>query len=600
MEEGLVMEMRWDLDEIFPSFESEKFQNSYRKFEDNLHKMNQWVEEELTTQEDPVRKMEEFVVLLNGFYNEFVPLRVYSRLRLSVEATNDKASQMLEKLETKSADLTQPKVKFQKWLGRLEDLEQLIASSELLEEHRLFFSNLAEDNKYTLSEEEELIISKMSTTGSLSWTKLQNLLTSTLTVEMEADGEMKSLPLPVVRNMAYHSDPKVRKAAYHAELKSYEKIAESSAACLNGIKGEVLTVTKMRGYDSTLEMTLLSQNMELTTLEAMLEAMRESLPAFQKYYRKKAEFLGYEGGLPFYEIFAPLSDAEKEYTYAEAREYIVKNFRTFDDALAEFVDQAFENRWIDAEPRQGKRGGAFCSNIQPLKVSRVMSNFNNSFSNVITLAHELGHAYHGHCLGTETFLNSTYPMPLAETASIFSETIVINSALKEATEEEAFAILESTISKAGQVIVDIYSRFLFESELFKRREDHSLSVNELKEIMLDAQKQAYGSGLDPEYLHPYAWANKVHYYYPLNNFYNYPYAFGLLFAKGIYSEYLKRGESFVAEYNELLRVSGKNSVTDVAKMAGMDVNSIDFWRSSLKLVAEDIERFVELCDTLKK
>lgn len=594
------MEMRWSLDEIYPSFESAKFQNSYQRFEANLNKMNQWVEEELTTQNDAVRKMEEFVTLLNEFYNEFVPLRIYSRLRLSVEATNEQAAQMLEKLDTKLADLTQPIVRFQKWIGTLQDLGQLIASSELLEEHCLFFTNLAEEIKYTLSEEEELIISKMSNTGSLAWTKLQNLLTSTLTVEMEVDGEVKSLPLPVVRNMAHHSDLEVRKAAYEAELESYKKIVESSAACLNGIKGEVLTKTKMRGYNSVLEMTLMNQNMEPATLEAMLEAMRESLPTFRKYYRKKAEVLGYKNGLPFYEMYAPMSDAEKEYTYSEAREYIVKNFSKFNDALAEFVDQAFVNRWIDAEPRKGKRGGAFCSNIQPLKISRVMSNFNNSFSNVITLAHELGHAYHGHCLGTESFLNSRYPMPLAETASIFSETIMINSALKEVTEEEAFAILESTISKAGQVIVDIYSRFLFESELFKRREDHSLSVNELKEIMLDAQKQSYGDGLDPEYLHPYAWVNKVHYYYPHNNFYNYPYAFGLLFAKGLYSEYLKRGESFVAEYNELLRSTGKKSITDVAKMAGIDVNSIDFWRSSLKLIEDDIERFVELCDALNQ
>ena len=412
----------------------------------------------------------------------------------------------------------------------------------------------------------------------------------------EIDGEVKNLPLPVVRNMAYSADKNLRKKAYEAELKAYEKIEETSAACLNGIKGEVITLCELRGYKSPLEETLIKSRMDEDILNAMFTAIKESLPAFHKYFRKKAELLGHKNGLPFYDLFAPIGSMNRTFTYEEAREYIVNNFRTFSHKLAAFADRAFENKWIDAEPREGKRGGAFCSNLHPIKESRIMANFDGSFSNVITLAHELGHGYHGLCLTEESILNSKYPMPLAETASIFCETIVVNAALEEASEEEKLSILEASLQDAGQVIVDIYSRFLFEDEVFERRKDHSLTVKELKDMMLEAQKKAYGNGLDHAYLHPYMWVNKSHYYSAERNYYNFPYAFGQLFSKGLYVKYLENKEAFVKKYDEFLRETGKNNINDVAKIMDIDVYSVDFYRSSLNLIEEDIEKFVELAD----
>lgn len=447
-----------------------------------------------------------------------------------------------------------------------------------------------------LSEKEEVLISKLTNTGSTAWSNLQNMISSTLVVDINIDGEEKQLPLPVVRNMAHDKDPAKRKLAYEAELKAYKKIEESSAAALNGIKGEVITLAELRGYKSPLEETLKDSRMDEETLNAMLTAMKEFLPVFHKYYRKKAEILGYENGLPFYEMFAPMGGVNRTFTYEEAMDYIIENFRSFSDRLADFVQNAYEKNWLDVEPREGKRGGAFCSNLHSIGESRIMANFNGSFSNMTTLAHELGHAYHGLNLKDETILNSGYPMPIAETASIFNETIVVNAALKEANDEEALSILEASISDAGQVIVDIYSRFLFETELFERRKTHPLSVNELKEIMLEAQKQAYGDGLDHDILHPYMWLNKTHYYSAGRNFYNFPYAFGLLFSKGLYAEYLKRGEEFVKEYDELLNATGKNNIKDVALRMGIDVSDPEFFRNSLRLIEKDIERFIELAD----
>jgi len=586
--------VRWSLDDLYTSFDSEEYLADIKKLDDIIEDFTKWSDANLSSLDDPVYKIETYLKKLIDYTTLFSKLTSYPSLTTSVDAKNETALKYLDKLHSKHILTTKANIKFQNFIKSLDNLDDIIEKSPFLREHSFYLKEIELNTRYLLSEDEEIIISKMKNTGSRAWSKLQNVITSTLLVDIEIDGEIKKLPLPVVRNMAYSKDAEIRKKAYEAELNSYSKIEESSAAALNGIKGEVLTTSELRGYKSPLEETLINSRMDEETLDAMLNAIREYLPYFHKYYRKKGEMLGHKNGLPFYDIFAPIGNMDRTYTYEETRDYIVKNFRTFSDRLADFAENAFNSRWIDAEPREGKRGGAFCSNIHPIKQSRILANFSGSFDNVLTLAHELGHGYHGNCLKNESILNSRYPMPIAETASIFCETIVMNAALKEAKDEEKLNLIEKSIQDAGQVIVDIYSRFLFESELFERRKDHSLSVKELKEIMLDAQKKAYGDGLDHEYLHPYMWINKTHYYYAERNFYNFPYAFGLLFSKGLYAKYLEDGEGFVKEYDSFLRATGKNSIYDVAKIMGINVHSIDFFRSSLELIRKDIEVFIAL------
>jgi len=588
------MNQRWSLDVLYTSFNAPEFKRDIERLDVEIEKIQKWAAENLIDTQNAAQKLEQYIKMMNEFYHLYTRLANFAQLTLSTEAKNEVALKYEDMLDQKATALTKPEVTFNKWLGKVENLDAVIDSNSYVKEHEFFVKEKAEENKYLLSDEEEILISKMKNTGSNAWSKLQEMLTSTLLVDITVDGEPKKLPLPVVRNMAYSDNASLRKTAYEAELEGYKKIEVSSAASLNGIKGEVITLAKARGYASPLEMTVLNARMDMQTLEAMLAAIKESLPAFHKYFRKKGELLGHKNGLPFFEMFAPMGNVEMKFTYKEARDYIVKNFRTFSDKLADFAATAFDEGWIDAEPREGKRGGAFCSNLHVVKQSRILSNFDGSFSNMTTLAHELGHGYHGANLMEETYANSEYPMPIAETASIFCETIVKEAALKSANAEEAFSILESDISDAGQVIVDIYSRFLFESELFRRREEGAVSVNELKEIMLDAQKQAYGNGLDHDYLHPYMWTCKPHYYYASHNFYNFPYAFGLLFAKGLYAEYLKRGDEFVGAYDKLLAVTGKKKIAAVAMEMGIDVRSIEFWRASLKLIERDIEKFINL------
>ena len=576
------MELNWSLKELYSSFESSEFKNDLERVDKLIQGYNLWADEITKDKENLVEKLEGYIKLNTDLENLVNRLGSFIHLTISADTTNTVALKYSDILDDKLTNIVQAETKLNKWISSLDNLEELISTSELLKEHKFVFESIVEKAKYLLSDSEESIIASMQNTGSNAWLKLKNNLISTHKVELEEDGEVKEVPLTVVLNMAYDKDKDVRKKAYEAEIKSYKKIEDGVAAALNAIKGEVLTICKLRGYESPLEQTLINSRMDKESLDAMLSAMKESFPSFRKYLRRKAEILGYKNGLPFYEMYAPIIDSDMEFSYEEGAKFVEKNFRTFSDHLADFAKNAVENSWIDVYPKEGKVGGAFCSNLHFLGESRFLLNYGNTFSDVVTMAHELGHGFHGECLKNESALNSHYPMPIAETASTFCETIIKKAAIKEASKEEALSILESEISDSTQVIIDIYSRFLFESWLFEKRKESSLSVAEIKELMLNAQKEAYGDGLDPEYLHPYMWTWKPHYYYVDSNFYNFPYAFGLLFAKGLYAEYLKRGDSFPADYEKLLSITGKNKIADVTKVMGIDIHNKDFWRNSLK------------------
>ncbi|MGL5415667.1 MAG: M3 family oligoendopeptidase [Clostridium sp.] len=579
----------WSLNELYTGFDSKEFKADLNLFNGKINGYKDLVDS-LISNTDKKASLENYIVLTNEFKELADKLLMYSNLVISVNTKDTVGLKTIEILEQKLASIADSEAKLHKWIGSIENLDQIIDSSPLLTQHKFHLNEIKEQSTHLLSDKEELLIAQLKGSGSSAWTKLKDLETSSLLIDYNGE----KLPLSVIRNMAFDSSEEVRKSAYLAELEGYKKIENSVAACLNGVKGEVITVSKLRGYESPLQETVINSRLDMDSLNAMLQAMKESFPVFRKYYKRKAEILGNKNGLPFYNLFAPIVDSDQKFTFEEARSFIIENFSSFSEKLGNFAKNAIDSNWVDVYPKEGKVGGAFCENLHMIGESRIMLNFGETLSDVITLAHELGHGYHGDCLLNETSINSDYPMPIAETASTFCETIVKKAAVKNASPKDALAILETEISDCGQIIIDIMSRFLFEKEVFEKRAEASLSSDELKEIMIKAQKETYGDGLDNEYLHPYMWACKPHYYYAEANFYNFPYAFGLLFSKGLYAEYLKRGDEFVKSYDELLSVTGKMKLADVTKLMNIDITSIDFWRNSLKIIEEDIEKFIEL------
>ena len=588
------MSLNWSLKELYPSFESQEFKIDMDRLTSKINEVNEWANEIVKDNNDILIKLEDYIKKYSKLTELISKIGSFIQLSISVNTKDTEALRYSDIFEKKLTHIVEASTKVERYISNIENIDCIIEKSELLKAHEYVLKSIVEQSKYLLSDKEESIIANMKNTGSNAWSKLKDNLISSLMVEIKENDEVKEYPLTVVLNMAEDNSEEVRKRAYEAEIASYKKVEEGVAAALNGIKGEVLTVCDFRGYNSPLEKTLIDSRMDEESLNAMLDAMKESLPVFRKYLRRKAEMLGHKNGLPFYDLYAPISNADMKFTYDEGAKFVVKNFRTFSDNLGDFAQKAIDNNWIDVEPREGKVGGAFCAGLHFIGESRVLLNYGGSFGDVVTMAHELGHGFHGECLKNEAILNSEYPMPIAETASTFCETIIKKATIKEANKDEALAILEAEICDCTQVIVDIYSRFLFEKSVFEARKESALTVEQIKELMLKAQREAYGDGLDPEYLHPYMWAWKPHYYDADYNYYNFPYAFGLLFAKGLYAEYLKKGESFTSEYERLLSITGKNKIADITKEVGIDIHNKEFWRNSLKTIEEDIEKFIEL------
>ena len=515
-------------------------------------------------------------------------------LNLATNAKNEQALAWMDKLMRAQVEMQQTSSAFTRYVSKVEGLDALIAREPLLKEHEYMLKTMVKDAAHVMDPAIEGPVLKMQMTGGEAWSQLSDQIMATHMVEMEIDGEKQSLPLSTVRGMATSPEATVRRRAYEAELAFYPRIELAMAACLNGIKGEALTLCELQHYDTVLDTALDAAKIDRQTLDAMLTAMRESLPAFRRYFRAKARHLGHEGGLPFYDLFAPIGAAGKTYTLEEARQLLVQVFGQFSEKMSRFIDRAFEEHWIDAFPYEGKQGGAFCAGVHPLGISYVLANFEGSLDSVSTLAHELGHAYHGDCVKHLSILNADYPMTLAETASIFNETMLVAKLQEGANPQERLMLLDQQIGNAAQVVVDILSRFLFESEVIERRKDHTMLPDELKEIMLDAQKQTYGDGLDENALHPYMWACKTHYYSASLHFYNFPYAFGLLFGLGVYERYLEKGEAFLPEYDALLAATGLGDVKDVAARVGIDVTDVNFWRKSLSVVEKMIDEMEKL------
>ena len=515
-------------------------------------------------------------------------------LNLATNAKNEQALAWMDKLMRAQVEMQQTSSAFTRYVSKVEGLDALIVREPLLKEHEYMLKTMVKDAAHVMDPAIEGPVLKMQMTGGEAWSQLSDQIMATHMVEMEIDGEKQSLPLSTVRGMATSPEATVRRRAYEAELVSYPRIELPMAACLNGIKGEALTLCELQHYDTVLDTALDAAKIDRQTLDAMLTAMRESLPAFRRYFRAKARHLGHEGGLPFYDLFAPIGAAGKTYTLEEARQLLVQVFGQFSEKMSRFIDRAFEEHWIDAFPYEGKQGGAFCAGVHPLGISYVLANFEGSLDSVSTLAHELGHAYHGDCVKHLSILNADYPMTLAETASIFNETMLVAKLQEGANPQERLMLLDQQIGNAAQVVVDILSRFLFESEVIERRKDHTMLPDELKEIMLNAQKQTYGDGLDENALHPYMWACKTHYYSASLHFYNFPYAFGLLFGLGVYERYLEKGEAFLPEYDALLAATGLGDVKDVAARVGIDVTDVNFWRKSLSVVEKMIDEMEKL------
>ncbi len=579
----------WNLDPIYRGFDDPAFEKDLAVLKETVSGFAAFTET-LATQE-PLAGLQKGIACQEKLMELGSRLMEYGMLRQAANTLDSEAGSRVGQVMAILSDVAAPQARFQEWASRLPDLMELAQQDEVLKAYTFLFANLKETSRFLLPGLGEEIMAKLSLSGGNAWSELQQFLTSTVPVTYR--GEKTNLS--VIRNLAYDPDPAVRKDAYEAELACYERIADSVAYALNSIKLETITDCELRGYEGPLDRTLKEAHLSRATLDAMLGAMDEYAPKFWQYLKAKGKVLGHENGLPWYDLFAPMGSVAGKYTTEQARDYLVKLFSGFDSELADMVARAFDDAWIDFYPRDGKSGGAFCSEVNGLGESRILTNFDGQFGDVVTLAHELGHAFHNQCIESHRPLNRDYSMPLAETASTFNECVIMNAAIREAKDDgERLALIESQLQDATQVICDIYSRYRFETAVFDRRSQEFMNAETLCDMMTEAQKLSYGDGLDHSLMHPYMWVCKSHYYGP--TFYNFPYAFGALFARGLYAQYERDGADFVTKYKKLLYTTPVASAEDTAKVADIDLTDREFWRSALQTIADQIDLFCQLVE----
>ncbi|MFW5827450.1 MAG: M3 family oligoendopeptidase [Alkalispirochaeta sp.] len=584
---------RWDLTSIYPGLDSSEFTRDLSRLTQEIQAARDVIADASLRATDPVNWLLRAITKVNIADDLYETLESYAYAAYSVDTTNEAAISALNRVAEVGVPMASEAVEFRDALSELEpDLETLIADHGELQEYAAVLRDELYLQRRQLTAAEETLAADLSRSGADAWSRLQETVSAGLDAAwQEEDGTETRKTVVELRALAFHPDRTVRRRAWEKELAAWQQVETPLAFAINGVKGATHTLNSRRGWESTLERALRQNRLSRPALDALISTMQESLPIFRRYLAAKARALNLSQ-LSFYDIFAPVGEDTTTWSYETAMAFIGERIAEFDPEQAEFIRQVQHQQWIDARPRPGKVGGAYCIDFPIPGESRILANFDGTYDGMSTLAHELGHAWHSHQLRDLPAFQRHYPMTLAETASIFSETLVFYSALDQASGESEIYILEQFLQGSTQVIVDILSRFLFEGELMERRARGEVSAADLKDMMRSAQKATYGGALNPTELHPYMWAVKGHYYRPELAFYNFPYAFGQLFGLGLYDQYATAPDGFAQRYRRLLRETGRADAVAVTAAAGVDIETPDFWHGAMGRIEALVDRFV--------
>lgn len=583
---------RWKLTAIYPSFDAPEYKRDMNLLREQIDALLKHLEIPLPGDAPGLLKViRDFEDAGNTAEN----LDAYAQALYTTDTRDSRALGEINAIAAARLPLGKGTVIFRRRLAeQQEEILRLAQSDQSLAPYRFFLTESIEKASFQMAPDLEDLANDLSRSGGDAWSRLHEAVSSTAQALWDpATGERKTVN--ALRELAHHPERPVRERAYTAELEAWKSVEIPLSAALNGVKGTAITLDTRRGWKNPggeyamLRKSSFQSRISEKTLGSLIATLEEALPLFRRYLKIKARLLG----IPvcgFYDLFAPVGAAgSRKWTWEEAADFIPRRFDAFDPGMGAFARHAFGLSWIDGEIREGKVGGAYCTDFPLTGESRILCNFDGSFDALITIAHELGHAWHHELVKDLPRSLAQYPMTLAETASIFAETLVFEGALQRAGPEERAGLIEGNLKDSCQVAVDILSRFYFERALFEKRAQAELSPQELCELMLEAQGKTYGDGLDPALLHPYMWAVKSHYYQPALGFYNYPYAFGLLFSLGLYAKSREAGPDFAHTYRELLRLTGKAPAETVARAAGFSIEEEAFWQEGMGIIAQRVE-----------
>ena len=594
---------RWDLDSIFPGgSKSSEFKAHRDKVAANLEQAKKTAESLPKKLDDASQQAwADYAVLMQSLLED-IHLTVSFAHCLTSQDVSDNAASGIES----------------DGLQRLSEWEQLWTAFELLslEQDDAAWNKLIElpniaSIKFWMNEkrewarkklpiEQESLALDLAVNGYHAWNLLYDKMAGDLRVDFEEGGETKQLSLGQLATKMGEADRDIRRQAFEKMTKAWESREDLAAMALNSQAGFRLSLYKHRGWESPLLEPLHNTKLTQASLDAMWSVISRETPKLERYIKAKMKLLGIDK-MRWYDEFAPCGSVERVYPYDEAADFVVKNIGGFSKHMAEFCRHAIDKKWIEAEDRAGKAGGGYCTGMGAFRQSRIFMTYAGSYENLLTLAHELGHAYHSHVLKDKPFFATDYPMTLAETASIFSELVVTDAALAECKDpQEKLMLIDQKLQQPFVFFCDIHTRYLFDCAFYAERKNGVVGKERLRELMVEAQKKAFGSLLDESGYHPLFWASKLHFFITDAPFYHYPYTFGFLFAGGVYDRAKKEGPAFADKYRALLADTGSMTTEEVAKKhLGVDLTKEDFWNDAVARSLADVDEFVKLAETVK-
>jgi oligoendopeptidase F len=462
-----------------------------------------------------------------------------------------------------------------------------------------YLNRLREEARRAMSPPQEIVAADLGVDGVQAWGRLYNTMASKLEFDMVyPDGRRARVPMSQRRSLMDHPDRHVRKAAFDGGNQAWKDVEDVAAAALNAIAGTRLTLNRHRKVQHFLDIALFQAAISRKTLDAMLEAVYANIDGARRILRIKAAAMG-EKAVAWYDIGAPLDlPADDKLSWETAKSTIAKSFGRAYPALGDFFQQrVLAQHWVDWEPRTGKRPGGFCTSSMLSKESRIFMTYNESLGDVLTLAHETGHAFHGFLMRDLRPYSRIYPMTLAETASTFGEQVLMNGLLDDPAISDAqkAMMLDAEVGHAAVYLLDIPVRYEFEKTFYEERQAGELSVTRLKQLMVETQRRIFGDELEAGGEDPYFWASKLHFYISGVTFYNFPYTFGFLLSRSLYAMFNARGSEFLPQYEQFLRLAGSDTAENVVKRTlGRDLETPEFWSEAIQTLERPLSRLQSL------
>jgi pepF/M3 family oligoendopeptidase len=586
---------RWDLSNIYPSPTSPEYLEAVTTLRARLDAITATFDEYgigLPDGAHPHADPERIIADWLALYELADLLDNYLYCWTSSDSNDAEAAAAFGELDMLTARESALEPRLTTWLASLDPSSA--AADSLVARHHYRIERAKFEARHLMSPELEELAATLQATGGTAWVRVRDETDASLKATIERDGVEVTVSLTELESDFTSPDREKRSKAAEAEARTLESAAHYFAAALNAIKGEALTLSQRRKWDSPLDWSLFYSAIDRETLEAMFAAQEAAHGELHRYLQTKAKLLGLDR-LAHYDLLAPVGRELKKMTWAECESITRSVLDSFSPRLSRVIRTAFDNRWIDAEPRDGKVGGGYCAAVGPYG-SRILVNFVPAFPTVQTLAHELGHAHHNDCLAERTGLQLDTPMTLAETASMFCQRLAEEAVLANSDPDEQIAALGQMLNEAVSTIIDLHARFHFEQAVFELRANRTLGVGELTDLMRSAQQVAYGAGLDPEQTYQWQWVAKPHYYDTEYHFYNYPYQFGMLLALGLLKVYRDQPDGFAERYENLLSRTGMATAWELASDFGIDIRDRAFWDGSIAVIRSDVDRYISLAE----